>query len=115
MTKLNRHIRKLIQSLLNNTVSAIYPSEVAHQLQCPVEAVENILIIMEEDDLLQHRYELHCRQCGEVMSVFESPKLLTSAPFPSPSCESQAESLTMNDTVSAFYPVNVSNSLTASN
>ena len=51
----------------------------------------------EEEELLEHSYELHCCQCGVVMSVFESPKLLTSAPFPCHSCEAQAESLTMND------------------
>ena len=106
MTKLNRHIRKLIRILVDRNVSAIYPSEVAHLLQCPVEVVENVLYDMDAEEILKHSYELHCCQCGEVMSIFESPKLLTSAPFPCPSCGAQTDSITMNETVSAFYPLN---------
>lgn len=107
MTKLNRRIRKRVERLLKNNVSAIYPAEIALQLHCTIGAVEDVLMTMEEEELLEHLYELHCCQCGEVMSAFESPKLLTSAPFPCQSCESQAESLAMNETVSAFYPVKV--------
>jgi len=105
MTKLNRHIRNLIQILVDSNVSAIYPSEVAHLLQCPVEAVEDVLSRMVEEEILEHSYELHCCQCGEVMGVFEAPKLLTSAPLQCPGCWTQTESITMNDTVSAFYPL----------
>ncbi len=105
MKKRDRRILKLVKRLLKNNVSAIYPAKIAHQLQCPIEAVEDVLIIMEEKELLEHSYELHCCECEEVMTIFESPKLLTSAPFPCPHCEAQTESLNMNDTVSAFYPV----------
>ena len=105
MKKRDRRILKLVKRLLKSNVSAIYPAKIAHQLQCPIEVVEDVLIIMEEKELLEHSYELHCCECEEVMSIFESPKLLTSAPFPCPHCEAQADSLNMNDTVSAFYPV----------
>ena len=105
MKKRDRRILKLVKRLLKNNVSAIYPAKIAHQLQCPIEAVEDVLIIMEEKELLEHSYELHCCECEEVMTIFESPKLLTSAPFPCDSCGSQVESFNMNETVSAFYPV----------
>ncbi len=65
MTTLNRHIRNQIQSLLNSSVSAIYPTEIAHLLQCPVEAVEDVLSRMLEEEMLEHSYELHCCQCGD--------------------------------------------------
>ncbi len=106
MTKLDRHIRKLIQILVDRNVSAIYPYEVAHLLQCPEEVVENVLNDMDAEEILKHGFELHCCECGEVMSTFEAPKLLTSAPFPCPGCEAQTDSITMNKTVSAFYPLN---------
>ena len=105
MTKLNRHIRKLIQILVDRSVSAIYPSEVAHLLQCPEEAVLHVLYTMDAEEILKHSYELHCCECGEVMSVFEDPKLLTSAPFPCPGCYTQTDSINMNETVIAFYPL----------
>ena len=94
-----------LKILVDRNVSAIYPSKVANVLQCPEEVVENVLYDMVEEEVLKHSYELHCCECEEVMSVFEDPKLLTSAPFPCQSCEAQAESLSMNDTVSAFHPV----------
>ena len=109
MTKRDRRILKLIKRLLKSNVSVIYPAEIAHQLHYPIEVVEDVLIILEEKERLEHSYELHCCQCGDVMSVFESPKLLTSAPFPCDSCYSQADSLNMNDTVSAYYPVKITN------
>lgn len=60
---------------------------------------------MDAEEILKHSYELHCCECGEVMSIFEDPKLLTSAPFPCPGCYTQTESINMNETVIAFYPL----------
>ena len=106
MTKLDRQIRKLIRMLVDRNVSAIYPSEVAHLLQCTEEAVLDVLYDLDAEEILKYSYELHCCECGEVMSVFEDPKLLTSAPFPCPGCCAQTESINMNETVIAFYPLN---------
>lgn|SRR5665648_107210 len=106
MTKLDRQIRKLTQILVDRNVSAIYSSEMAHLLQCPEEAVLDMCYDMDAEEILKQSYELHCCECGEVMSVFEDPKLLTSAPFPCPGCYSQTESISVNKTVIAFYPLN---------
>lgn len=104
MIKLDRDIRNLIHILIRNNVPAIYPTEIAHLLHYTVEAVENVLFRMVEEELLEHIYELYCCQCGEVMSAFEAPQLLTSASFPCPSCYTQTEFMTMNEIVSTFYP-----------
>ena len=108
MSKFDRDIRNLIQILIRNNVPAIYPAEIAHLLRCKMEAVENVLFQMAEEEMLEHSYELHCCQCGEVMSVFEAPQRLTSASFPCPACYTQMDSLTMNEVVSVFYPQNKS-------
>lgn len=102
MSNLDRHLRDLIQILINKNVSVIYPTEVAHLLQCSVGPVQDILFRMVEEEILQHVYELHCCRCGEVMDILATPRLLTSAPFPCPHCLTQMESITMNDVVSAF-------------
>ena len=104
MNKFNRDIKNLIQILLRNNVPAIYPAELAHLLHCEEEIVEDILFRMVEEEKLEQAYELHCGDCGEVMWVFEHPDLLSGAPFPCPACYTQMESITMNETVSTFYP-----------
>ena len=40
MSNLDRHLRDLIQILINKNVSVIYPTEVAHLLQCSVGPVQ---------------------------------------------------------------------------
>lgn len=109
MSKLDRDIQTIIDILLSNNVSAIYPAEIALLLQCPAEAVETVLSRMVEEDKVEHMYELHCRECGGVMSSFESPEFLTSSPFPCEHCFTQMESIDMNNTVSTFYPIKRNN------
>ncbi|MDA8223900.1 MAG: hypothetical protein M0Z35_19845 [Desulfitobacterium hafniense] len=104
MSKFNRDLKNIIQILIRNNVPAIYPAEIAHLLHCKIELVDNVLFRMVEEELLEHRYELHCCQCGEIMSVFEAPQLLEMASFPCPVCYTQTDSITMNELVSAFYP-----------
>jgi hypothetical protein len=103
-SRFNHDVRNLIHILIRNNVPAIYPSEIAHLLHCPEETVKEVLFSMAEEEMLEHIYELHCCQCGEVMSVFEAPQQLTSAPFPCTSCHTQVDSINMNEWVSAFYP-----------
>lgn len=105
MNKLNRDIRSIIDILLSNNVSVIYPTEIAHLLQCPVETVEDVLWGMVEEEIFEHMYEMHCGECREIMDSFESTRFLSSAQFPCPHCETQMESSDMNVTVSAFHPI----------
>ena len=102
MSNLDCYLRDLIQILISKNLSVIYPTEVAHLLQCLVEPVQDILFRMVEEEILQHGYELHCCRCGEEMGVLTIPWFLTSASFPCPHCLTQMESITMNDVVSAF-------------
>lgn len=104
VSKFDYGVRKLIHTLIRNNVPAIYPAEIAHLLHCTEETIENVLFRMVEEERLEHIYELHCCQCGEVMRVVEAPQLLTNALFPCPSCYTQTDSITMNKLVSAFYP-----------
>lgn len=106
MSKLDRDIRNMVQLLVRNNVSAIYPVEIAHLLHCPAKTVEDILFNMVEEELLKHSWELHCCQCGEVMSSFIAHQLLTSGSFPCSACYTQTEAITMNEIVSTFYPNN---------
>jgi hypothetical protein len=105
MSKLNRDIQTIVQILLRNKVSAIYPTEIANLLQCPAEPVENVLFSMMEEEILEHKYEMHCADCGGVMFSFEPGEHLSCAPFPCDHCLTQMESMDMNETVSAFYPM----------
>ena len=104
VSKFDRDLKSLIQILIRNNVPAIYPAEIAHLLHCEIERVDQVLFRMTEEELLEHSFELHCGECGEVMAVFEDHKELTSASFPCDACNTQMESITMNETVSAFYP-----------
>lgn len=103
MNKFNCDIDNLIKILLKNDLTAIYPTEIAHLLNCEVEIVEDILFQMVEEEKLEQAYELHCGDCGEVMGVFEHP-VITSAPSPCPACYTQMDSFTMNEMVNTFYP-----------
>ncbi|AGL00976.1 hypothetical protein [Desulfoscipio gibsoniae] len=105
MNKLKRDIRSIIKILINNNVTIIYPTKITQLLQCPIEAVEDILWGMVEEEILEHMLEIHCADCGEIMDSFESTRFLSSAPFPCPHCGTQMESNDMNETVSAFYPI----------
>lgn len=106
MSKIDRDLKDIIQILIRNNVPAIYPTEIAHLLHCKIEWVENMLFRMAEEELLEHRYELHCCQCGEIMSVLEAPlQLRNIASFSCPACYTQADSITMNELVSTFYPL----------
>lgn len=104
MNKLDRDIRNLIQILLRNKVPVIYPAEIAQLLHCEARRVENVLLLMTEEGILGHRYEMHCGYCGEVMAIFEDPRFLTCAHFPCDACYTQMGSMAMNPTVSAYYP-----------
>ena len=46
MSNLDCYLRDLIQILISKNVSVIYPTEVAHLLQCLVEPVQDILFRM---------------------------------------------------------------------
>ena len=105
MNKLKRDIQSIIKILLANNVTVIYPTKIAQLLQCPVEAARDVLFRMAEEEILGHMLEMHCADCGQIMDSFESTRFLSSAPFPCPHCETQMESIDMNETVSAFYPI----------
>lgn len=59
---------------------------------------------MVEEKMLEHMFEMHCGDCGEIMDSFEPTRFLSNAPFPCPHCETQMESSDMNETVSGFLP-----------
>lgn len=105
MSKLNRDIQTIIRILIRNDVSAIYPTDISHLLKCPTQAVENVLERMVEEGIFKHLYELHCEECGGIIDSSESPRRLTSSPFPCPHCFTQMDSIDMNKTISAFYPI----------
>ena len=99
-----QQIRELVKAMISNHVTAIYPSKVANQLQCPLEEVKNVLNGMAEEQILRHVYELHCCLCGHVMGISETPQLFTGT-AECLGCWTQTEKITMNDIVSTYYPV----------
>ncbi len=103
MTKREKIIKDLIKLLLKSNISVIYAREVAHLLQCRIERVESILFQMAKKELLQHVYELHCCQCGQVISVSETSEFYGTT-TECLGCWTQTESIIMNDIVSAYYP-----------
>lgn len=98
-----QQIRGLVEAMIRNHVTAIYPAKVAKQLQSTLEEVENVLDGMAEEQILRHVYELHCCLCGHVMGVSEMPQSFTGT-AECLGCWTQTEKITMNDIVSAYYP-----------